>query len=219
MTSRTGFLAAATRFLLVIALIGVAAAGALFVADWRPSLNPFKEKTVDRTGPSVLQSLNDLSEFRAASGYYETVVDLEDDTSFIPDFLSGERVIYVAKGNVDVVVDFEELDERRVTVSEADRSVMVELPTPAIADPVIDLEDSYVADYDRGLTDRFRGSDLERRAQLAALDKMTEAASGQVALIDLAKDNTDAMLRGLLGALGYSKVTITFEAETAADTD
>jgi len=29
----------------------------------------FEEKTVDRTGPSVLYSLTELSEFNAASGY------------------------------------------------------------------------------------------------------------------------------------------------------
>ena len=177
--------------------------------------NPFREKTVDRTGPSVLYSLTDLSEFHAGSAYYETVVDIEKDTSYLPDWISGEAVVYVGKGSVDAIVDFDELDERRVVVSEDGTSVTITLPTPTVGEPVLDLEGSYVADHDEGLTGSFEGSDLEREAQLKAVEQMTAAAIEEGSLIDLAKENTIAMLRGLLGALDFktANITITFDED------
>lgn len=199
------------RLALTVAVILAVLVGAVgMLAEWRPSLNPFREETIDRTGPSVLKSLTDLSEFRAASAHYETVVDIEKDTANLPDWVSGEQVLYVAKGDVDAVVDFGELDERRVVLSEDGTSVTISLPAPTVGEPVLDLENSYVADRDEGFINTFRGSDLEREAQLKALEQMTTAATGEGMLIDLATENTDAMLRGLLGALGYTNITITF---------
>ena len=144
----------------LLAVVG----GFSLVTDWRPSLNPFAEEEVDRTGPSVLESLTEISEYHAASAYYETVVDLERDTRFVPDWISGERVLYVGKGDVDAIVDFSELDSRRVRVSEEDGAVTVRLPRPTVGEPTLDLEDSYVVSLDRGIANRFRGSDLEQEA-------------------------------------------------------
>ncbi|WP_298749927.1 DUF4230 domain-containing protein [uncultured Serinicoccus sp.] len=198
--------------LLMIPVVLLAVFGGFsLLTDWRPSLNPFAEEEVDRTGPSVLQSLTEISEFHAASAYYETVVDLERDTRFVPDWISGERVLYVGKGDVDAIVDFGELDSRRVQVSEEDGAVTVLLPQPTVGGPTLDLEESYVVSVDRGITNRFRGSDLEQEAQRTAVAQMSRAASEGGPLADLAESNTVAMLEGLLDALGHGDVTVTFE--------
>ena len=207
------------RLVLLVGLVAVLLVGAAKVpgvvgdkvGEFLSSLNPFSERTVDRTGPSVLKSLTDLSEYHAASGHYETVVDLENDTANLPDWVSGERVLYVGKGDVDAVVDFGVLDERRVVISRDNSSATITLPPPTVGDPVLDLENSYVADHDKGITNAFRGSDLEQKAQLKAVDQMTIAANGEGMLIDRAEENTTGMLRGLLGALGFSNITITFD--------
>ncbi|MFL6002204.1 MAG: DUF4230 domain-containing protein [Nocardioides sp.] len=209
------------KAVLLVAVLVVLAIGAAQVpgaignkvGDALSSLNPFQEKTVDRTGPSVLKSLTDLSQYHAASAHYETVVDIEKDDGFLPDALSGERVLYVGKGDVDAVVNFGELDERRVVLSDDGKSVTITLPAPTADKPVLDLENSYVASHDEGLINRFSGSELEREAQLKAVEQMTTAAAGAGTLIDLAKENTTAMLRGLFGSLGYTDVTITFDEE------
>lgn len=196
----------------ILAVVGLLLTGVVAIPSL-PSLNVFRTTTTDRSGPSVLVSLTNLSEFRAASAYYETVVDIEKDTGFVPDFLSGERVLYVGKGDVDAVVDFSGLAEENITISEDRRSATIELPAPTVGEPVLDLETSYVVNRDKGLVDKFKGSDIEKEAQLTALEQMTEAATGEGLLIDRAKENTVAMLEGLLGALGYTEVTVTF-AET-----
>ena len=158
------------RLVLLIAFLAVLAIGTANVpgvvgdkvGDVLSSLNPFSAKTVDRTGPSVLKSLTDLSEYHAASAHYETVVDIQEDNGFLPDVLSGERVLYVGKGDVDAVVDFGDLDERRVDLSKNGTSVTIRLPAPTVDKPVLDLENSYVASHDEGIINKFRGSDLER---------------------------------------------------------
>ncbi len=192
-------------------LVGVV----LALTAWRPELNPFRDSTTDRTGASVLQSLTDLSEYHAASAHYETVVDIEEDGGrFVPDFLSGERVLYVGKGDVAAVVDFGELDERRIVLSEDARSVRVTLPQPTVDRPELDLENSYVVLHDEGLINRFRGSELEREAQLRAVEQMTAAAADEGLLLELARENTTSMLEGLFGALEYESVTVAFEGDT-----
>ena len=203
---------------LVLSVVGAVVIVALLVgvvgmiAGWRPS-NPFGERNVDRTGPSVLHSLTNLSEYHAASAYYETVVDLEAEASRLPDWLKGERVLYVGKGDVDAVVDFGQLDEGSVKVSEDRTSVTVRLPAPTIDKPQLDLATSYVVEHDQGIVNRFKGSDVERRAQLKAVDQMTAAANGEDQLVDRAKDNTSSMLRGLFGSLGFTSITITFDED------
>ncbi|SOC53694.1 Protein of unknown function [Ornithinimicrobium cerasi] len=209
------------RMRLIKSVVGTVLGGALLVGmvlaltAWQPWLNPFRETTTDRTGASVLQSLTDLSDYHAASAHYETVVDIEKDGGrFVPDFLSGERVLYVGKGDVDAVVDFGELDERRVVVSEDAASVQVTLPQPTVDRPELDLENSYVVLHDEGLVNRFKGSELEREAQLRAVEQMTAAAADEGLLLELARENTTSMLEGLFGALEYESVTVTFEGDT-----
>jgi hypothetical protein len=207
------------RLVLLIAFVAVLAIGTANVpgvvgdkvSDVLSSLNPFSAKTVDRTGPSVLKSLTDLSEYHAASAHYETVVDIQEDNGFLPDVLSGERVLYVGKGDVDAVVDFGDLDERRIDLSKTGTSVTIRLPAPTVDKPVLDLENSYVASHDEGIINKFRGSELERDAQLKAVEQMTTASTGEGMLTDRAEENTRAMLRGLLGALGYTNITIAFD--------
>lgn len=195
--------------LAVLAAIGAVVTGVALGA--LAFFNVFGTTTIDRTGPSVLVSLQDLNEYRAASAYYETVVDIEKDVNNIPDFVAGQRVLYVGKGDVDAVIDFSGLDEKSITVSEDRLAVEIVLPAPVAGEPVLDLENSYVADYDSGLVNKFKNSSLERDAQLKAVEKMTEAAADEETLMARARENTISMLEGLLGALGFTDVSITFD--------
>lgn len=218
-TRGLALLALPRRVRLVTSVVGVVAIVAVLVvavgmlAGWRPSLNPFGEDTTDRTGRSVLHSLTNLSEYHAASAHYETVVDIDKDTKRLPDWVKGERLLYVGKGDVDAVVDFSELDERRVVLSEDGKSVTIRLPAPIAGTPTLDLATSYVAEHDEGLLNRFKGSDLEREAQLKAVTQMSATAASEDLLIDKAKANTTAMLRGLFGSLGYTDITVTYDED------
>ncbi|HEX2046167.1 MAG TPA: DUF4230 domain-containing protein [Acidimicrobiales bacterium] len=197
----------------VLAVVGLLAIGGRL--DLLPSIsNPFGTETVDRTNPALLQSLEDLSEYHAATGNFQVIVDTEKDTRFVPSFIRGERTVYVAGGSVDAVVDFSQLDERSIQVSPDRTSVSIVLPAPTLADPAVDPDQSRVVSRDRGVLDRIGGvfSDnptSERPLAQAAEQKMREAAA-QSDLRKRAEDNTRGMLEGMLRALGYTSVNVTF---------
>ncbi len=198
---------------MVVALALLVAALSVFNQGLFKRLNPFETETVDRTGPSVLKQLEDLQEFHAARGYFETVVDLEKDTKNLPGWISGERIVYIGKGEVDVLVDFSQLDEEHVKVSEDRSTVSISLPEPTLDKPSLDVETSYVVEHDRGIADQFKGSELEAEAQRKAMEQMTTAASedGDGQMIRRAEDNTTAMLESLMGAAGFETVEVSYD--------
>jgi hypothetical protein len=186
-----------------------------WLGDLLPSFgNPFGEETVDRSGPAVLKSVRNLSEFRAASGHFQVIVDVEKDT-ILPDVIKGQRVLFVAVGSVDAGVDFSGLEDDAVVVSDDRRSVSLELPPARFHEPVLDLEKSYVYDRDRGAIDRLKAlfgdpPALEPELYRLAEDKLAAAARGGTGLLARANRNTRAMLTGLLRSLGFTRVQITF---------
>ncbi len=209
------------RGLVIAGLVLVAAlAVAGRLGNLLPSLpNPFGSENVDRTQPALLESLTDLSEYHAASANFQVIVDTEKDARFLPSFIRGERTVYVAGGSVDAVVDFSQLDERSIRVSPDRTSVEIVLPAPTLAEPTVDPKQSRVVTRDRGVLDRI-GSALsdnpggERSLVLAAQEKMGEAA-GESDLAARAEQNTRRMLEGMLGALGYTDVTVSFSPNPA----
>jgi hypothetical protein len=198
----------------LILLFGFLVVG--WVKDLVPDFaNPFQEETVDRTGPAVLKSIRNLEDFRAASGHFQVIVDIEKDTRFLPGAIKGERVLFVAVGSVDAGVDFSGLDEGAVEVSDDRTSVVLELPPATYRDPELDFERSYVYDRDRGVIDRigsFFDDDPGGDSELYRLseERLAAAARDGSGLLARAERNTRLMLEGLLRALGFTSVEIRF---------
>lgn len=177
--------------------------------------NPFTEETIDRSGPAVLKSVRNLHDFRAASGHFEVIVDVEKDTRFVPDAIKGQRVLFVAVGDVDAGVDFSRLGEDAVEVSRDGKGVVLELPPATYRDPELDLERSYVYDRDRGVIDRLRSFFTDDQAVTEALyplaeDKLAAAARDGSGLLARAERNTRLVLEGLLRSLGFTRVEVRF---------
>src|SRR6266508_2073915 len=132
--------------------------GIAVTAGWLPEIaNPFGQTQVDRTGPAVLDALADLSEYHAAQGSYQVLVDVEDDTGWLPSALSGERTVLQATGSVDAVVDLSGLDADAISVSEDGSGVTITVPEAFLSEARIDPEHSRVIARDRGLLDRIGG--------------------------------------------------------------
>ena len=205
-----------TLVVAAVAVVSLSIVAALVGLPGLPSFgNPLEEQTVVRDHDVVVRALDDLSEYHAATGEYQVVVDVERDTRFVPSFLKGERTTFLAQGSVDAVVDLGALDPEHVLEAD-DGSVTVVLPRATLADPVIDHEASGVLDRDRGLVDRIGGvfSDSptsEEALYLEAESRLAEAASDSELLLR-ARTNTESMIRGLLGAAGIDHVRIVFEA-------
>jgi hypothetical protein len=179
--------------------------------------NPFASETIDRSGPAVLRSIQNLHEYHAASGNFQVIVDIEEDTA-LPDELLGTRTLFVAAGTVDATVDFSQLGGDAVQVSDDRRAATITLPRPQLGEARVDPERSYVYDRQRGVFDKIGelfsdDPNDERRIYLLAEEKLAEAARGGAGLAPRAEENTRRMLTSLLGSLGFTTVVVRFEPQ------
>ena len=204
---------------MLLLLAGLAGLGVIAVLLVIGPLNPFGTDTKDRSQPVLLKSLQDLSDYHAATANMQVVVDVEQDAKLLPSFIKGERTLFIAAGNVDAAVDFKALakDPDAVKVSKDRRSVELTLPAPRLLKPQLDPDRSRVYDRDRGVLDRVedalsdRPGDEQPLYQLAE-DKLAAAAAADPKLLQTAERNTRSMLEGLLRGLGFRDITIDFRA-------
>jgi Protein of unknown function (DUF4230) len=198
--------------LLLVVLLGVSTVGGLRL--WPSLPNPFATRQVDRSQPVLLQAIEDLEVYKAATGNFQVVVDLEEGSRGIPLVIKGQRTLFVAGGSVDAEVDFSAIGEGAIKVSGDGERVEVSLPRARLTPARVDPSQSRVFSRERGLLDRL-GSVLsdnptsERELYRLAQQKM-EAAAAQSDLRARAEQNTRAMLQSMLGSLGYRDVTVTF---------
>jgi hypothetical protein len=190
---------------IVLVLVGMG------VTRLLPNLNPFGTKEVDRSQPVLLQSIRDLSQYHAAVGEFQVVIDLEKDVKWVPSFLAGSRALFVAAGSVNAFVDFSGLKGDALKVSPDGKSVDVRLPQPQLDKPNLDQRRSYLYADQRGVFDRLKSLfEMPDQQQFYVLgeQKLADAAKS-AGLIERARDNTRAMLIGMLQPLGFQ---VTFPA-------
>ncbi|MFJ9738525.1 DUF4230 domain-containing protein [Streptomyces sp. NPDC101166] len=203
------------------ALTAVVVVLAVMFAGIRLSLLPglrdfFGTETRDRTGPALLQSIQDMSRYEAASGNFQVVVDLEKDAKFLPDAVRGTRTLYVGAGTVDAYVDLGQVGDKDVTVDEDRTSATLRLPHARLGTPALDPDRSYAVSKQRGLLDRL--GDLfsdnpngEQAVQKLAVKHIGDAAKDS-GLTARAEANTTDMLQGLLRSLGFKEVRVAYGA-------
>ncbi|MEU6944694.1 DUF4230 domain-containing protein [Streptomyces sp. NPDC046316] len=174
----------------------------------------FGVDTHDRSGPAVLKSIQDMHRYEGAAGNYQVVVDLEKDARLLPDSIRGTRTLFVASGSVAAYVDFGSIGRGSVTVDEKRTTATLRLPHAQLAEPAVDPKRSYTVSKQRGLIDRL--GDLfsdnpadERAVHILAADRIGDAAK-ESDLTRRAEKNTTSMLQGLLRALGFEQVTVTY---------
>jgi hypothetical protein len=176
---------------------------------------PFSQEEKDYSPPLILNELRDLSEFRAAEAEFEVIIDKETDVKWVPAFIAGERVQFVAVGSVDATVDFSAIDDGAVVFDEESNTATITLQPPTIGDPVIDLDSSGVTNRDRGVLDRLGGIFVDNpTAEIElireAADKISKAAA-ETDLLTEAEQNTVDMFTGLIEALGVDSVDVVFQ--------
>jgi Protein of unknown function (DUF4230) len=200
---------------IVLALVlFVAVSGLSGLRLWPSFPNPFATRQVDRSQPVLLKAIEDLAVYKAASGHFQVVVDLQESSRGIPLLIKGQRTLFVAGGSVDAEVDFSGLKEGAIKVSPDGKRVDITLPRARLTTATVDPEQSRVFSRERGLLDRL-GSVLsdnptsERELYRLAGAKMQTAAA-ESDLKARAEQNTRSMLQSMLRSLGYGEVTVTF---------
>ena len=207
------------RTLLTIVALGLAALLVVFaVVQVRGLIQGVADRTtgrtIDRSGPVLLQSVRDLSRYDAASGNFQVIVDLEKDAAFLPPAIIGQRTLFVAVGSVDSFVDFSRLADDAVTVSPDRTAASIKLPHAALDKPNLDHQKSYVFAEERGIVDRLQAFFDQAPNEQAELYQVAERkigdAAAQSGLAARAEANTRAMLRDVVRALGYKDAIVTY---------
>jgi Protein of unknown function (DUF4230) len=171
-------------------------------------------RTVDRSGPVILQSMRDLARYDAATGSFQVIVDLQKDTPFLPTAIVGQRTLFVAIGSVDAYVDFSRMGNDAVQVSSDRTAVQVRLPHAALDKPNLDHQRSYVFAEERGIVDRvgafFDQSPNDQAELYRVAEKKIGDAAAQSGLGGRAETNARTMLLDMLRTLGYQQATVSF---------
>jgi len=203
--------------------LGIVIVALIFGVNWVRGVfpdfdNPFTQQTVDRSGPAVLKSLQDLHSYHAATGNFQQIVDLHRDSG-LPDAILGSRTLYIAYGSVDASVDFTNVGGDAVDVSDDRLAATITLPRPTLSPARIDPSRSYVYDENQGalneIGDLFSSNDHDQQElNILAVRKINAAAQQGSGLIARARENTRQMLSSLLRALGFTTVDVVFADET-----
>ncbi len=207
-----------------LVVVGVGAVGVVALGASGFSLpTPFQTTERERPAAVLLTELRDQSEYVAAEARFSTVVDVEEDADYLPDFVKGEKTTFIAEGEVEATVDFSTLTTDGLEIA-PDGTVTITIPEPVLSEPRIDPDATYVADRDRGALDRIEdavtgGNPTDDAALYQRADEKLASAAADSELRDRARENTEAFVTGLVEALGYDDVTVVFETpdgETAA---
>jgi Protein of unknown function (DUF4230) len=180
----------------------------------------FEEQEVDRSGPSLLQAISNLSDYEAAAANLQVIVDLERDSKYLPSALRGERTIFMAVGVARAGVKLGSLTADRVVVDPLTGAVAITLPKARITDVSLDLSQSKVIEHRRGVLDRLGSTFGDTKVMDSRLTEIAETRLGDAAaestVLRQAETNTAAMLTSLVMALGHKSVTVTFTDSNSA---
>jgi hypothetical protein len=200
----------------LVALLVVLALGLKVAGLWPHFSNPFAAKKTDRSQPTLLLSIQDLSRFEAASGNFQEVIDVQKDRSFIPDIIFNDRTLFVCVGSVDAYVDFRNIGQGDISETPDHKTATVKLPGAQLEKANIDHDKSYVFATQQGLVNRIGdvfSNNPNKQQELYQLgeQRITQAAKDS-GLGQRAEDNTRQMLIQLLRSLGYTQITVSFAA-------
>jgi len=177
--------------------------------------NPFEQRTVDRSPAPLVTAIRDVSQFRAATGTFQVLVDLEHDTPNVPAIISGERTTFFATGRVDSLVDFSAVDGRRIVLSPDRLAVTISLPAPTLEPAIVDPAQSRVVGQERGIVERVTGvfdqsPRTDQELYLLAATKL-DAAARTSDLPARAEQSARTMLTTMATSMGFQQVTVIFD--------
>lgn len=185
----------------LLVIVSVAAGAGLVYLIWNPT---------EPQEPTVVQGIHRLNELATVKYTTQVLVTEEENVKIfrqpLPEFLTGEKILLVAVGEVEAGVDLDELGPEDVRIV-GDR-VFINLPEAQIIDSSLDEDKTRLYDRDRGLF-RIRGNDeLIEEARRDAEDRMVKAAK-ENGILDKAQDNAETSIRTLVTSLGYNEVQFT----------
>ena len=150
---------------------------------------------------TIIRSVRSLARLETIQYSVEKIITAEVGQGVFG-FLVGDRLLFVAHGDVIAGIDLEKLAPEDLWV--IDRILYVDLPTAEIFVATLDNDLSYVYDRDTGLFTK-GNIELETLARQAAEEEILKAAITSGILVQ-AKINAENYLWRLFNTLGYPEI-------------
>lgn len=155
--------------------------------------------------PSVITQMRELGRLETASYTVEKVLEGGvDQGNDLLNLLLGDRLLFIAHGEVIAGVDLTELADEDVTVSDDRQSVTLRLPPARILTQRLDNELSRVYDRQQGLLTK-GDPDLESQVRQEAERAVLQAAC-EGGILEQAQINAQRQVQILLLALEFREI-------------
>jgi len=214
--------------ILIITALAAASLVWLIQASVQRSISPVQELTGDLSTqvssvlhptPTILPSpltiihdIRSLARLETIQFSLEKVITAESDYGSL-DFLFGDKLIFIAHGDVIAGVDLAKFGLDNLELREG--TLYVELPEPEIFVIDIDNEKSYVFDRDTGILSK-GDINLETNARRVAEEELEKAAY-EGGILELARQNAEIYLGRLFKNLGYPEVIFVQKLSTPTE--
>ena len=159
---------------------------------------------IDTSATAVVEKIRQLSRLESVNYTVDKIVEAGKEAPGIPNFLAGDRMLFIAHGDVIAGVDLTQLGKNDVQVN--GDSAQVHLPAAQILVTRIDNAKSRVYQRTTGLLVP-ADPNLESQVRQVAEEQIRQAALDDK-ILDKASDNARVTVTGLLYALGFKKVDV-----------
>jgi hypothetical protein len=160
--------------------------------------------TIDTSRPTVIDQVRALSKLETIHYQLEKVVTGKSSGP-LPDFLTSDKILLVAHGEVVAGVDLSKITAQDIDV--LTDTVTIRMPKPEVMYSKLDNDKTYVYDRQTGVFSR-PDPNLETQIRQAAEKDILDTAL-EDGILDKAGANAQEVLRTLLTGLGYKQVTFT----------
>ena len=214
---------AVSLLILVVVIAGLLAATAMILKNGaQKAIQPFEQAsnylstqvtnvlhptpTVIPDPVTILREVRSLARLETVQYSMEKVITTEVGQGALG-FLFGDRLLFVAHGEVIAGIDLEKLGADQMWVENG--VLMVRLPEAEIFVATLDNQLSYVYDRETGILKRGDVT-LESLARKAAEEEIEKAAVAD-GILDTAQKNAESYLYRLLRQLGFQEVIFVHE--------
>lgn len=163
-----------------------------------------RSSRLDTSSPAVVEQIRKLSRLETVDYSIDKIVEGQKSFALLPNFLTGDKLLLIAHGEVIAGVDLSQLRSSDITVN--GQSVTVRLPQPQILSSRLDNQRTRVYSRDTGLL-ATADPTLESTVRQAAEQQITQAAISD-GILNKARQNAQASITALLYGLGFHSVTI-----------
>jgi hypothetical protein len=191
---------------LLLALVAVPAAMRHVGAALRSRLTMAflgQRETINLTQPTVVASIRRLARLESVVYTMDKVVEGDRTSEYLPDFLTGDKLLLIVHGQAIAGVDLGRLQPGDVEIE--GRSVFVNMPRAELLS--VSLDNSRTRVYSR-VTGLLTPADpgLESQTRQKAEDDLRQSALAS-GILNSAEANARATLTTLLHSLGFEQVT------------